>query len=94
MPKIKNILRAILEKKIKDPFYPFFAPFWPKKGQRAFFFKNRFPSLFYIYGPLTSCKKLEKSLEPIPVTLGYGQTDRQTDKGKFIAPIPFGGAIK
>ena len=71
IPKIRKILRAVFEKKIKDLFDPFLTPFWPKKGSRGLFFKNRFSSLFYIYGPLTSCKILETSLEPIPVTLCY-----------------------
>ena len=39
--------------------------FFGKFGQMGFFPKNRAPSLFYVYGSLTSCKKPGKSLEPI-----------------------------
>ncbi len=39
--------------------------FCPKKGQRDFFFKNRALSPIYVYWPLTSCKKSEKTNERI-----------------------------
>ena len=39
--------------------------------------KNRALSLFYVYGPLTSCKKIEKTNEPILRTLRHGLTDRR-----------------
>ena len=61
-PKIRKILRAVFQKKIeKTRFDPVLTPFCPKKGSRGFFFKNRFPSLFYIYHPLTVSRKSEKS---------------------------------
>ena len=61
-PKIRKILRAVFQKKSKTRFDPVLTPFCPKKGSRGFFFKNRFPSLFYIYHPLTVSRKSEKSL--------------------------------
>ena len=41
-----------------------------KKGQRDFFFKKKFLSLFYVYDPLTSCKKAKKSNELFSLTCG------------------------
>ena len=38
-----------------------------------FFFENRAPSLFVVYGPLTSCKKSEKSYGPIPRKIPNGR---------------------
>ena len=56
-----------------------------------FFFKNRALSLLYPYGALTSCKKLEKSLER---SLRYLKTDYglrtdygRTDMGDYIGPL-------
>ena len=43
------------QKCLKNGCFPPFAT--PK----IFFFKNRALSLFYLYGALTSCKKLEKT---------------------------------
>ena len=43
-----------------------------------FFFKNPAPSLFIIYGPLTSDQEPEKSLEPFSRTFCQ-PTDRQTN---------------
>ena len=79
--KSDKFLKPFLSNKSKTiftPFYPFFAQ---KSTKAIFFFKNRFPSLFYIYGPLTSCQKSEKFLEPIPRTLRHrlnGQTNWRT----------------
>ena len=39
--------------------YAIFGPFLPKFCQKGIFHKNRGPSLFTIYSPLTSCKKSE-----------------------------------
>ena len=77
MPKIRKILGADFEKNLKNPI---FYPLWPIFSKRGIFGKNRAPSLFYVYEALTSCKKAEKSLEPVPVTLCHGQTNRQTDR--------------
>ena len=48
-----------------------FDPFFPKNGETGFFMENRGPSLLTIYHPLTSCKKLEKTNEPIPRKVRY-----------------------
>ena len=61
----------ILRKLWKTSKKPIFDPFRPILPKMRFFSKNRFPSLFYIYDPLTSCKKAEKSYDPVPVTLRY-----------------------
>ena len=42
-----------------------------------FFFKNQALSLLYLYGALTSCKKLEKTNKR---SLRYLKTDRPTDQ--------------
>ena len=52
----KNRQSRFLSKSEKVSFWPFLAIF----GQMRFFLKNRAPSVFSIYGPLTSCKKSEK----------------------------------
>ena len=72
---------------------PIFGPFWALFAHyrvNEFFPKNPALSLFYVYGPLTSCKKLEKTNEPILRTLHHGQTDgqmdRRTDDTEFIGP--------
>ena len=65
LPKISKVSWPNSEKTLKNLKNFIFDPFYPKFGILGFFSKNRFPSLFSIYGPLTSCKKSEKSLEPI-----------------------------
>ena len=42
---------------------------------KSSFFKNLALSLFYLYSPLTSCKKSEKSLEPFLRKLRYQPTN-------------------
>ena len=65
---------AHMDKKYqKCPQNGFFPPFATPK----IFFKNRALSLLYPYGVLTSCKKLEKSLE---LSLRYLKTDERTDR--------------
>ena len=59
----------------KSPKKTFSTPFCPKKGGQNIFSKNRAPSLFSIYAPLTSCKKLERLLEPILRKVRYGRTN-------------------
>ena len=44
-----------------------------------------------LYAPLTSCKISKKSNEPIQRTVGYGQTDGQTDSTHFIGPSGYAG---
>ena len=59
-------------------------------GPKHFFFENRAPSLFSVYGPLSSCKKAEQTNDPIPRKTpdgqNDGQNDRQNDEGQFIEP--------
>ena len=45
-----------------------------------FFFLNRALSLFYLYSPLTSCKKSEKCLEPFLRKLRYQPTNQPNIK--------------
>ena len=61
----------------KGPFLSYFGPFLPNLGQMRIFPKNRAPSLFILYGPLTSCKKPEKTDEPILRKMRYERTDEQ-----------------
>jgi len=81
-----SILRKIPKTSFLGHFWPFLAIF----GQMHFFLKNRAPSVFIIYGPLTSCKKSEKTNEPILRKVRCWQTDRQTDwltdGSNFIGP--------
>ena len=51
--------------------------FFPIYDPPRFLLKNRALSLFYPYGALTSCKKLEKTKEQ---SLRYIQTDQRTDE--------------
>ena len=46
---------------------------------KSSFFKNLALSLFYLYSPLTSCKKSEKSLEPLLRKLHYQPTNQATN---------------
>ena len=52
-----------------------FGHFLPIFENMRIFPKNPALSLFYIYGPLTSCKKLEKTNEPILRTVNHRHTD-------------------
>ena len=60
-------------------------------GETRIFPKNRFPSLFYIYAPLSSCKISEKTNEPIPRKMGYERTDGLTDEHEFIGHFSASG---
>jgi len=54
-----------------------------------FFFENRAPSLFVVDGPLTSCKKSEKSYVPIPRKIPNGQRrERGEDNCSSIGHFP------
>ena len=81
---------VILKKKFKNLI---FGPFLALFGQIRIFMKNRAPSLFIIYGPLTSWKKSEKSNEPILRKVRDGRTDWltdwRTDRSDFIGPLNF-----
>ena len=72
-------LELFLRKMTRNDKNPILTPFLPQNSRTRIFFENRAPSLFCIYGPLTSCKKSEKSLEPISVTLCHWQTDKLTN---------------
>ena len=65
---------SMLRKSQKNLFLDLFGPFLPIFEKMRIFPKNPAPSLFYIYGPLTSCKKIEKTNEPILRKLCYGRT--------------------
>ena len=74
-PKTKNIVRAVFEKNIKvSDFGLIWRPFW-EYHQIKNFFKNPALLLFYLYSPLTSCKKSENSLEPFLRKLRYQPTN-------------------
>ena len=47
---------------------------------KSSFFKNLALSLFYLYSPLTSCKKSEKSLQPFLRKLLYQPTNQRNMK--------------
>ena len=86
--KSEKTNEAILRKIPKTSFLARFGPFWPKNGQMDFFLKNRAPSVSSLYGPLTSCKKSEKTNEPIlSKCVTDGLTDRLTDRSNFIGPL-------
>ena len=72
MHNMNKIVRAVFEKNDKNPIL---TPFLAQNSRTRIFFENRAPSLFSIYGPLTSCKNSEKSLEPLLRKL----TNRLTD---------------
>ena len=64
-PKTKQIIGAVFEKNIK---VSDFGLTW-----------RLALSLFYLYSPLISCKKSEKSLEPFLRKLRYQQTNQPTN---------------
>ena len=74
-PKTKKIVRALLKKNIKvSDLGLIWRPF-REYLQIKNFFKNPALWLFYLYSPLTSCKKSEKSLEPFLRKLHYQPTN-------------------
>ena len=76
--KTKKVVRDVFEKNIK---VPDFGLIWrPFRGhlQIKNFFKNPALSLFYLYSPLTSCKKSEKSWESFPRKRHYQPTNQPT----------------
>ena len=58
---------------------PYFGPLFEKM---RIFPKNAATSLFYVYGPLTSCKKLEKKTNE-PILENFAS---RTDNTEFIGP--------
>ena len=65
----------------KGPFLGYFGPFLPNLGKMRIFPKNRALSLLSLYESLTSCKRPEKTNEPIPRKVRYGRTHRRTLSG-------------
>ena len=97
VPFLAKTNDSILKKSPKSPFLGYFRHFWAKMTKMRIFPKNRAPSLFLLYWPLTSCKKPEKTNDPILRTL-IGQTDRLTDwqtdwRRSFHRTLPFGCPI-
>ena len=84
LPLIPPYLHAKDQKKVMKQSWekrqrPYFRPFLPQRPKIRIFPKNRAPSVFIIYGPLTSCKKSEKSNEPILRKVRCWQTDGLTE---------------
>ena len=65
---------SILRKSPKTLFWGLFRPFFPIFEKIRIFPKNPALSLFYFYGPLTSCKISEKTNEPIMRKVCYRRT--------------------
>ena len=88
--KHEKILRAISEKTALPTNQPSNAnleTFWRISPNQYFFFKNRALQLFYLYSPLTSCKKSEKCLELFLRKLCYQTTNQPiTNNTNFIGP--------
>ena len=60
-PKMNKIVRAVFEKKSKNRHFDHIFEIY---GWTRIFLKNRALSLLSLYQYLTSCQKLERSLEP------------------------------
>ena len=78
-PFLAKINDSILCKSPKTLFLGLFGPFLPIFGKMRVFPKNPALSLFYVYGPLTSCKITKKTNEPIPRKAHYTRTHGRTD---------------
>ena len=63
-PKTRKIVRAVFEKNISVWFWANLETFSRISPNQEFFSKIRL-SLFYLYSPLTSCKKSEKFLRVV-----------------------------
>ena len=79
-------MTQFLSKSKKTHFGPFWALLGQKRPKGIFFFENRAPSLFNIYGPLTSCRKSEKTNDPILRKTPEGQTDINSKIDKLCIP--------
>ena len=77
-PKTKKVIRTIFDKNIKVSDFGLIWRCFRKYLQTIFFFLNQALPLFYLYSPLTSCKKSEKSLEPFLRKLHYQPTNQPT----------------
>ena len=86
-PKTKKIVTAVFEKNIKvSDFGLIWRPFHEYLQIKNFFQKSGSP--FYLYSPLTSCKKLEKSLEPFLRKLCYQPTNYYQHRSYKISLTP------
>ena len=74
-PKTKKIVSRFWEKYQSVWFGANLENFSRTPPNEEFFFKNPALSLFYLYSPLTSCKKSKKSLEPFLRKLHYQPTN-------------------
>ena len=87
-----------LAKVQKTSFLGHFRPDLPKFSRTRFFSENPALSLFLTHHPLTSCKKSEKTDEPILHILRYrrtdGRTDARTHGPEFIGPFRKAGVQK
>ena len=63
-PKTRKIIRAVFEKNISVWFWANLENF-SRISPNQKFFKNPALSLFYLYSPLTSCKKIRKILRAV-----------------------------
>ena len=77
-PKTKKIVRTVFEKNISVWFWANLETFSRISPNQDFFSKIRL-SFLYLYSPLTSCKKSEKSLEPFLRKLRYQLTNQPTN---------------
>ena len=62
----------------KTSVWAIFGDIFTNISKSIFFFKYPALSLFYLYSPLTLCKKSEKSLELFPSKLLYQPTNQPT----------------
>ena len=77
--KSENFNDKMLRKLQKTLFSGQKSAIMAQNGQIRFFFKNRAPSLFKLGNFLSSCKKSEKSNEPILRKPPDERTDERTD---------------
>ena len=86
-PKTKKIVRAVFWEKYQSIwFWANFRPFCEYLQIENFFQKSGSVT-FYLYSPLTSCKKWEKSLEPFLRKLRYKPTNQPTNQLLPATPI-------
>ena len=75
--KNKKIVRAVFEKHVKVSDFGLIGDYFANISKSRIFFKNPALSPFYLYSPLSSCKKSEISLEPFLGKLHYQPTNYQ-----------------
>ena len=89
-PKTKKIVRTVFERNIKvSDFGLIWRPFANISKSRIFF-KNPALWFFFLYSPLTSCKKSQKPLEPFLRNLRYQPTNyyqQQRFYRTWLAPV-------